>query len=211
MTLGLISVISILENQVEGQNPQGTSNNLTSANQHIKIQAGGGNNSLMSTQFIPKVVQVKIGENVTWYNPSTVPVAHTVTFVRDSNSTVTGILFPFSVSNSAQFVPIPPSGNGEPTLVAGKNQSRTLIAANARAINSIVIDSLGDITYLDANSHFKIDGSEKYVNSGAIFPVGKVLPNYQPITSFTLSFQKAGTYDYSCIFHPWMKGIVIVK
>jgi plastocyanin len=195
-----------LDNGATGQNSPSAP-----ANQPVKIQAGAGNSSLLLTQFIPKVVQVKIGENVTWYNPSTVPVAHTVTFVRDSNSTVTGILFPFNVPNSAQFVPIPASGNGEPYLVTGANQSKTLLAANARAINSIVIDSLGDITYLDANSHFNVDGTEKYVNSGAIFPVGKILPNYKSETSFTLSFQKAGTYDYSCMFHPWMKGIVIVK
>lgn len=212
VALGSLAITTILGNyQAFGQNSTDISGKTSTTNQSVRILAGGGNSSLLLTQFNPKVAQAKIGENVTWYNPGSVPVAHTVTFIRDPNFTVTGILFPFNVSNSAQFVPVPPSGNGEADLVSGKNQSRTLFAANARAINPIVIDTLGDITYLDINSHFSVDGTEKYVNSGAIFPVGKILPDYKPISSFTLNFQKPGTYDYSCMFHPWMKGIVIVK
>lgn len=212
VALGSLVITAVLANyQAAGQNSPGTSGNIATTNQSVKILAGGGNSSLLSTQFTPKVAQAKIGENVTWYNPGTVPVAHTVTFVRDSSFSITGILFPFNITNSAQFVPVPPSGNGEADLVVGKNQSRILLAANVRAIDPIVIDTLGDITYLDINSHFSVDGTEKYVNSGAIFPVGKILPNYEPISSFTLSFHKPGSYDYSCIFHPWMKGLVIVK
>lgn len=29
-------------------------------------------------------------------------------------------------------------------------------------------------------------------------------------TSFTLTVEKAGTYNYYCILHPWMKGKVVV-
>jgi plastocyanin len=29
--------------------------------------------------------------------------------------------------------------------------------------------------------------------------------------SFAITFEKAGTYDYTCIFHPWMTGQVVVK
>ena len=29
--------------------------------------------------------------------------------------------------------------------------------------------------------------------------------------TFTMTFQKAGTYDYVCIIHPYMKERVIVK
>ncbi|MER5174547.1 MAG: plastocyanin/azurin family copper-binding protein [Candidatus Nitrosocosmicus sp.] len=28
---------------------------------------------------------------------------------------------------------------------------------------------------------------------------------------FTVTFNKAGTYDYICIYHPWMVGQVVVK
>jgi plastocyanin len=29
--------------------------------------------------------------------------------------------------------------------------------------------------------------------------------------TFTVTFQKAGTYNYVCILHPWMQGLVTVK
>ena len=30
-------------------------------------------------------------------------------------------------------------------------------------------------------------------------------------TSFTLTFDKAGTYNYYCLLHPWQKGKVVVQ
>lgn len=30
-------------------------------------------------------------------------------------------------------------------------------------------------------------------------------------TSFTVTFQKAGTYHYICQLHPWMTGSILVK
>lgn len=49
-----------------------------------------------------------------------------------------------------------------------------------------------------------------YVNSGILFPAGA--PGNPP-TSFSLTFTKAGRYEYYCIIHaPWqMKGTVIVQ
>lgn len=49
-----------------------------------------------------------------------------------------------------------------------------------------------------------------FVNSGILFPPG--VPGNPP-TSFSLTFPKAGRYDYWCVIHaPWgMKGTVIVK
>jgi hypothetical protein len=35
--------------------------------------------------------------------------------------------------------------------------------------------------------------------------------NLNPGESYTRSFPKAGVYPYSCDYHPWMKGTVIVK
>ncbi len=32
-----------------------------------------------------------------------------------------------------------------------------------------------------------------------------------PFESYTLTFDEAGTYDYFCTLHPWMKGKVIVE
>ena len=186
--------------------------NMTTVQAHVtRVAAGGGNISLSLNQFLPKDVEINAGDNITWYNPSKVPESHTVTFTSDSNLSVSNINSPFVVSNSTQFVPLPPDANSEPVMMGGKNGTNVIIGLNTRAVNPIVIDSIGDITYLNPNATYNMDGTEKYLNSGAIFPEGKIRSNYQPITEFTVKFQKAGTYNYLCIFHPWMTGTVVVK
>jgi plastocyanin len=54
-------------------------------------------------------------------------------------------------------------------------------------------------------------GTEKYVNSGWLVPEGQEQAFLGASTSFTVTFQKAGTYSYICQVHPWMWGSVIVK
>jgi plastocyanin len=54
-------------------------------------------------------------------------------------------------------------------------------------------------------------GNEKYINSGWLFPTGEIPPGIQAGRTFTITFEKAGLYEYTCIFHPWMTGKVIVK
>jgi plastocyanin len=186
--------------------------NITTVQGHvIRVATGGGNISLSLNQFLPKDVEINAGDNITWYNPSKVPEPHTVTFASDSNLSVSDIISPFVVPNSTQFVPLPPDANSEPVMMAGKNGTNVIIGLNTRAVNPIVIDSIGDITYLNPNASYNMDGTEKYLNSGAIFPEGKIRSAYQPISEFTVKFAKAGTYNYLCIFHPWMTGTVVVK
>jgi plastocyanin len=53
-------------------------------------------------------------------------------------------------------------------------------------------------------------GTEKFVNSGWIWPKGMAPPGLPSINSFTVTFGKPGTYDYLCVIHPWMNGVVTV-
>lgn len=48
------------------------------------------------------------------------------------------------------------------------------------------------------NSNYTMDGTESYVNSGFIFPVGQAPPAFPPISMFTVTFEKPGTYEYLC-------------
>jgi plastocyanin len=186
-------------------------NNTTGIPHTVRVAAGGGNISVSINQFSPKQLNIKVGDNVTWYNEAEVPEPHTVTFVLDSNLSVNEVVSQFAVPNSTQFIPIPPNSNSEPVITASKDGSIAVLAVNTRVINPVVIDSLGDITYLTPNQSYSMDGTEKYINSGAILPEGKMRQPYSPLTKFTVTFEKAGTYDYRCIFHPWMTGSVIVK
>ena len=150
-----------------------------------------------------------MGQSVTWDNPSTVGEPHTATFVFD-NKTTTNIVSPFALANSAQLSPIPPNSNSEPLKVPGKNN--VIVAVNARSFVPTVIDSQGNVKHFaPPNASYIMNGSEKYVNSGWLLPKGQ--EQYFPgsSTSFTLTFQKAGTYNYICQIHPWMIGSVVVK
>ena len=87
-----------------------------------------------------------------------------------------------------------------------------VIAVNARSYIPTVIDSQGSVKqFTPPNAAYTMTGNEKYVNSGWLLPKGQeqVLPGSS--TSFTVTFQKAGTYHYICQLHPWMRGSVVVK
>jgi len=174
-----------------------------------KVQAGGGNSTAPLTAFIPQNIEIKAGESVTWDNPSTVGEPHTATFVLD-NKTTTGIVSPFAVPNSTQLTAIPPNSNNEPLKVPGQNN--VVIAVNARSFIPTVIDSQGTVKHFaPPNAAYTMDGSEKYVNSGWLVPKGQEQLYPGSSTSFTVTFQKAGTYHYICQLHPWMVGSVLVK
>jgi plastocyanin len=174
-----------------------------------KVQAGGGNSTAPLTAFVPQNIEIKAGESVTWDNPSTVGEPHTATFVLD-NKTTTGIVSPFGVPNSTQFAAIPPNSNNEPLKVPGQND--VVIAVNARSFIPTVIDSQGTVKHFaPPNAAYTMDGSEKYVNSGWLVPKGQEQLYPGSSTSFTVTFQKAGTYHYICQLHPWMAGSVLVK
>ena len=177
------------------------------------VQAGGGNTTISFSRFLPKDVQINAGESVVWYNPTEVSEPHTVTFVMDSKY-MTDIIAPFAVSDSTEFIPLPTDANSEVVTIPnsnGTNRTNVIAALDARGFYPVVINSTNNVTYLNSNALYVIDGTEKYVNSGVILPVGQIPPGIPPITTFTVTFEKTGNYDYICIFHPWMTGRIIVK
>ena len=83
---------------------------------------------------------------------------------------------------------------------------------NARNYVPTVIDSTGtNVTYLPPNANISIDGTESFVNSGWIWPEGQIPPGPPPITAFTVTFERPGTFNYLCTVHPWMVGSVTVN
>ena len=74
-----------------------------------------------------------------------------------------------------------------------------------------VIDSQGNVKHSAPNAAYTMTGNEKYVNSGWLLPKGQEQNFPGSSNTFTVTFQKAGTYNYLCLIHPWMQGSVIVK
>jgi hypothetical protein len=122
---------------------------------------------------------------------------------------MTGVVSTMAVPNSTQFTPIPPGSNNQPVMMPGKS---VVIVLNARSYIPTVIDSQGNVKmFAPPKAKYTFTGSEKYVNSGWLLPKGQEQAYPGSGSTFTVTFQKAGTYDYICIIHPWMNGKVVVK
>ena len=178
-----------------------------------KVQVGGGSNTYPFYGYNPQQIQVKVGSKVVWTTPSNAPVEpHTVTFVLNSK-TMTGPDTPFAVPSSTKFMPLHPGSNSEPNIVPGstKNGMNTVIVNNGRSYNPVTIDSSGRIIKPSPNASFTMTGNEQYVNSGWLVPKAGQKDFPGSSSTFAVTFQKAGTYNYLCELHPWMVGSVVVK
>ena len=175
------------------------------------VYAGGGNSTSVLLDFVPKQIGIKTGESITWDNPTPVSEPHSVTFVKD-DKLFPDFVSPFMVINSTEFLTPQQGSNAEPIIIPSQSSdSKTIMAINARAFNPVVIDSKGNVTHLIPNSNYIMDGTEKYVNSGWLWPNQLAPPGGPAINNFTITFEKVGTYNYICNVHPWMTGIVTVN
>jgi plastocyanin len=167
----------------------------------FKVMAGGGGPNAALTRFFPKTAEIKVGETVTWYNPSRIPEPHTVTFFQD-NSQWGNLEAPLVVNNTAVEVT---------SKVPGQEGSQKILKYFGGSIEPKVVKADGTISQLAVNSTYSMDGTEQYINSGWIWPAGQTPEGLLNISSISIKFEKAGTYDYLCLLHPWMSGKVIVR
>lgn len=181
-----------------------------------KVRVGAGKGMVVLNKFFPTVVEIKAGEKVTWYNPAQVPEPHTVTFLKDPTY-FPAPEAPFLVSDETTFTPLEPNTNVEPTVIPGPDGNSIVIIANDRSYSPTVITSDETVLHLAQTNYaykvttYEMDGTEKFVNSGWIWPEGASPPGTMPFDIFTVTFKNPGTYDYLCLVHPWMTGQVIVK
>ena len=187
--------------------------NYTSQNDTRTVAAGGGGPLSVVTWFVPQNISISAGETVTWVNPSLVSEPHTVSFMKDP-SYFANYESPYLIANGTELTPAnPEEKNTEPLIIPGQNDTNTantIIVANKRQASPVVIDAQNNAEYLSLNANYTLTGDELYVNSGIIWPESAIPPGAPPITSFSVTFENAGTYDYVCDFHPWMTGRVIV-
>ena len=179
----------------------------------VSSTVGAGGNGTNWDKFTPQNVTINAGESVTWTNPMQVAEPHTVSFVKYEEM-FPPLVAPFSIPNSTEVTPGMPDSNVEPTIIPdNSNPSNKLVMVdNLRASAPVAVDAtLTNVTHLQLNSNYTFSGDESYVNSGWMWPVGQAPPGAPPITSFTMTFEKPGTYHYICIIHPWMLGTVIVN
>ena len=193
----------------------------TTVNAQVSVEAGGAkmleieNGTSAPQVFVPRDVQINAGESVTWTNPTPVSEPHTISFFSNPTS-FAPLIAAFTVPSSTEFTPVTQGANVEPVIVPGNgggsnNATKTVVIANARSTNPVVIDSTGkNVTYLSPNSTYAFQGNEQYLNSGWMWPEGQVPPGAPYLATFTVKFEDAGKYPYICLIHPWMTGSVTV-
>jgi len=192
-------------------NSSSTSNNTSSIKpNNYAIKVGEGNNTLSITKYFPNYVEITAGDSITWYNGVDVPNPHTVTFIRDLDN-IEKIGVPFYVPNNTKFMPVL-NNLGEPLEEKTSNGTKVVMMLNARALTPTVITSDDKVMKLKKDSVYVYNGSEKFVNSGPLLSLDKEQNfDYSFSSSFTVVFNKPGFFEYSCLFHPWMIGKLLVK
>jgi plastocyanin len=179
----------------------------------VNVAAGGGNGTAPLTIYVPQTINIKTGESVTWNNPTIVGEPHTVSFIKD-NDMIPPLVAPFSTPNNTELSAAISAPNVEATIMPDSSNpnNKLVLVDNLRSSAPVSIDSTNtNVTYLQPASNYTFSGDESYVNSGWIWPEGQVPPGAPPITSFTMTFENPGTYNYICVIHPWMTGTVIVS
>lgn len=71
---------------------------------------------------------------------------------------------------------------------------------------TITVDTGEDVTWVNEDSAFHSVTSGSYDAPTELFDSGYM----DPYESYTVTFDQAGTFDYFCTLHPWMKGQVVV-
>lgn len=203
--IGILAFV-ILPNNVLGSTISQSLDNVTSlpdesnVNSSMTINAGGGNSTIQLMTYNPDVTKISVNDTVTWTNPSSVPEPHTVTFMKDKSQwgNLTSYLV---VGNASSIVYQKASENPENAVILNYFAG----SLEPRIINSS--DQSEDIQ----NSSYYITGNEKYINSGWIWPEGQKPGGLGNTERFTITFGQPGEYEYFCLLHPWMAGVINVK
>ena len=105
-----------------------------------------------------------------------------------------------------------PDCNVQITIASGSGSSSSadcVSANNCFSPNPLTISSGMTVTWVntDTVSHYVTSGKPTDNTTGTVFDSGNLI---KPGSTFKFAFTNAGTYDYFCTVHPWLKGQVIV-
>ena len=202
--ISFIFIFSIL-GQPEFQSPANAQFILSIV---YNADAGGGNATTPLNIYHPNEIMTNQSANIKWQNPTLgIQYPHTVTFIRaDSNLTISNNSF--NLSNFSSLI--------DYKYQNAQNDKAAAVDLNTEILPT-VISANGSITNLNPygniggdGARYNFTGTEKYVNSGFIWPEGHVPKGFANITSFTVQFENQGVYHFQCLIHPEMSGNVTV-
>lgn len=146
----------------------------TTQGESVRVAVGEGSNfAVQYYTFTPQTVEINAGESVTWYSPAEFSELHTVTFVLDQN-VMSDIIVPFAISGGGEtnFELLPPSNVGKPILTQAPDGREAIVALNKDAWYPSVLNANNQTNYLNETEdiQYTMNGTEKVINSGIIFP-----------------------------------------
>jgi len=99
-----------------------------------KVKAGGGRIIVMN--YYPQNLEIKVGDSLKFYNPTTVLEPHIVTFIPDNKyfPTLEGA---YLVEDPSSIHALPGDLNSEPLIVPVDEQSSAIVAINARGFSPL--------------------------------------------------------------------------
>ena len=138
--------------------------------------AGGGHATIPLNVYHPDEITTNQSANIKWQNPTLgIQYPHTVTFIRaDTNLTIPKISF--NLSNYSSLI--------DSKFQNAQNDKLAAVDVSAEILPT-VISANGSITYLDPygnlggdGAQYNFTGTEKYLNSGFIWPEGLCKHNF---------------------------------
>jgi plastocyanin len=155
------------------QSPETMNQTQTAQVETVRVAVGEGSNfTVQYYTFTPQTVEINAGESVTWYSPAEFSELHTVTFVLDQN-VMSDIIVPFAISGGeTNFELLPPSNVGKPILTQAPDGREAIVALNKDAWYPSVLNANNQTNYLNETEdiQYTMNGTEKVINSGIIFP-----------------------------------------
>jgi plastocyanin len=168
---------------------------ISPAPRTVNVLVGWGKDTDQVTRFFPGNFTVRVGDTVTW--KTTTDEIHTVSFLGQGalKNAIPGSLIQNAAENPGEMMPgfVAPLPNAKSPMDVMGNP---MVFFPTRQQGASV-------------EHYSGQG---YVNSGVM---SETAPSFLPAgtpanNTFSLTFDKPGTYTYYCLVHPYMRGTVNV-
>jgi plastocyanin len=159
------------------------------------VAVGGGNLTVAINQFIPSAMEIRPGQNVTFYAPSGSTELHNVVLDLTNGSAISSIELAFILPSgfSAEALELaPPDNYGEPIIQNMSDGRQAIVALNKVLFHPSTINQQGEATFLHEqeliqqmqqgaqqgsaippplSANYTMQGTEVIVSSGLVLDV----------------------------------------
>ena len=115
----------------------------------------------------------------------------------------------FVLMSVVSMIAIAPSAFADKTVTNAPGSSAPGCEPNCFVPSTVTIEAGETITWenTDTAPHTVASGQQADDDAGSVFDSGLMMAD----TSYSHTFDEAGTFDYFCMVHPWMTGTIIVE